>query len=176
MTRVILTDGRRADIRVLGPSDAPALEAAVAHADPLDLRRRFMGSPPPASTLVRFLRKADNVHDLALGAFDMDGRLIGVAQFDRTDDAPSAEFAIEVAADWQRVGLGRRMLEELAEHARTLGITRLTATFYADNLAVRRLLHGSGLVVASGVDQGDGFAVLELDGSFASTKAVAAAG
>lgn len=176
MTRVILTDGRRADIRRLGPSDGPALAAAVAHADPMDLRRRFMGTPPPASVLVRYLKAADNVHDLALGAFDTDGRLIGVAQFDRTDDSPTAEFAIEVAADWQRVGLGRRMLEQLADQARTLGITRLSATYYADNVAIRRLLHRSGLVAVSGVDQGEGYAVLQLVRPFASRKEVALAG
>ena len=176
MTRVMLSDGRRADIRLLGPSDGPALVAAVAHADPLDLRRRFMGTPPPTSTLVRFLRSADNVHDLAIGAFDTDGRLIAVAQFDRTDDGPTAELAIEVAADWQRVGLGRRMLQQLVERARALGLTRLTATYYADNVAVRRLLHRSGLVVASGIDQGDGYAVLQLDRPFASGGEVALAG
>jgi hypothetical protein len=31
-------------------------------------------------------------------------RLIGVAQFDRWDDQPEAELAIEVARDWQRAG------------------------------------------------------------------------
>jgi acetyltransferase len=176
MATFVLADGRQVEVRVLGPQDAPALTAAVEHADPMDLRRRFMGSPPPASVLVRFLRAADNVHDLAVGAFDPTGRLVGVAQFDRTDDRPAAEFAIEVAADWQRLGLGRRLLQELAEHARAVGIERFSATYYADNLAVRRLLQRSGLVVASGIDQGEGYALLDLDRPFASGAPAALAG
>jgi acetyltransferase len=176
MTTFVLADGRQVEVRVLTPDDAPALAAAVEHADPMDLRRRFMGSPPPTSVLVHFLQRADNVHDLAVGAFDQHDRLVGVAQFDRTDDKPVAEFAIEVAADWQRLGLGRRLLGQLVDQARLLGIERLTATYYADNLAVRRLIQRSGLVVASGIDQGEGYAVLDLDRSFASGKEPALAG
>jgi RimJ/RimL family protein N-acetyltransferase len=149
-------------IRTLESTDADALADAVAHADPGNLRRRFMGSPPPTHLLLDRLRAADGVHDYAVGAFTDAGRLVGVAQFDRTDDAPSAELAVDVAVDWQRCGLGKRMLEQLAEVARGLGITRFTARYYADNVPVRRLLHGSGRVIASGVDQGEGFAVLDL--------------
>jgi acetyltransferase len=161
-TRVTLTDGRRVMIRPLDGADVDALAAAVEHADPGNLRRRFMGSPPPTHMLLDRLRTADGVHDYAVGAFTDSGRLVAVAQFDRADDAPSAELAVEVAVDWQRCGLGRRMLEQLGEVARGLGITRFTARYYADNIPVRRLLHGSGRVIASGVEQGEGFAVLDL--------------
>lgn len=160
--RTRLADGACVVIRRLEESDGPALTAALETADPMDLRRRFMGMPPPASVLLNRLRTADGVHDYALGAFTDTGRLVGVAQFDRADDAPTAEFAIEVATDWQRRGLGSRLLERLAVIACELGITRFTATYYADNLPVRRLLHDSGHVIASGFDQGEGYAVLDL--------------
>lgn len=160
--RTRLADGACVTIRRLGIDDGPALQAALDNADPMDLRRRFMGMPPPSSVILDRLRRADGVHDYALGAFTETGRLVGVAQFDRADDAPSAEFAIEVASDWQRRGLGGRLLERLTTVARGLGIARFTATYYADNLPVRRLLHDSGHVVASGFDQGEGYAVLDL--------------
>jgi RimJ/RimL family protein N-acetyltransferase len=139
-----LPDGRMATIRALTGDDADALAVAVQHADSRDLRRRFMGSPPPIAVLLDRLRAADGVHDAGLGAFDPAGRLIGVAQFDRWDDEPEAELAIEVARDWQRVGLGGVLLHELCRMADCCGISRLTAVYFADNMAIIQLLHSTG--------------------------------
>lgn len=161
MTR--LTDGRSVTVRPLDGRDADALVAAVAHADPMDLRRRFMGVPPPAWFLVKQLKRADGVHDVVLGAFDGDGRLVGVAQFDRQDDEPTAEVAIEIAKDWQHDGLGTAMLTRLADLARERGIHEFTATYYADNVPIRRLLHDIGHVVTSGYESGEGHMRLSLD-------------
>ena len=159
----VLADGRRVTIRTLGAQDADALVAALRHADPMDLRRRFMGVPPPASYLVKQLRRADGVHDLVLGAFDETGRLVGVAQFDRVDERPTAEVAIEVAKDWQHDGLGFALLHRLADLARERGIHEFTATYYADNIAIRRLLRDIGHVVTSGYEHGEGHMQLSLD-------------
>lgn len=129
----------------------------------MDLRRRFMGAPPPASFLVKQLKAADGFHDLVLGAFDCGGRLVGVAQFDRTDDGPEAEVAIEVARGWQHVGLGTAMLTRLAQLARERGVHEFTATYYADNLPICRLLRDIGHVVTSGYESGEGHMRLSLD-------------
>lgn len=158
-----LNDGRSVTMRVLDGHDADALVAALRRADPMDLRRRFMGVPPPASFLVKQLKRADGVHDLVLGAFDENGRLVGVAQFDRADDGPVAEVAIEVAKDWQHDGLGTAMLTRLAGLARDRGIHEFTATYYADNLPIRRLLRDIGHVVTSGYESGEGHMRLSLD-------------
>ena len=157
-----LKDGRQVLIRRLTAGDEPALRAALDHADPTDLRLRFLGPPPPTSTIVRQLRRIDDVHDLALGAFDPAGRRIAVAQFDRVDDQPVAELAIEVGTGWKGQGLGRALLDALTGEARALGITRLTASYYADNLPVRRLLHRTGRVIESGISAGEGYAVLDI--------------
>lgn len=163
MSDTVLLDGRSVTLRRLTPADGSALEAAIARADPMDLRKRFMGTPPPASYLVRQLNRADGVHDMPLGAFTDDGRLVGVAQFDRPDDLPTAEVAIEVAKSWQHAGLGIALLGRLVEEARALGIHEFTATYYADNLAIRRLLRDIGHVVTSGYEGGAGFMRLSLD-------------
>ena len=149
-------------VRRLTAADEPALRAALSHADPVDLRLRFLGPPPPMSTIVRQLRRVDDVHDLALAAFDSRGRLVAVAQFDRVNDEPVAELAIEVGTGWKGVGLGRALLSMLTDEARALGITRLTASYYAENLPVRRLLHRTGLVIESGISAGEGYAVLDI--------------
>lgn len=158
-----LRDGRTATIRPLGPRDAKALIDALHRADPMDLRRRFMGSPPPTSYLVNQLRNADGIHDLVLGAFDESGRLVGVAQFDRPDDKPSAEVAIEVAKDWQQDGLGVALLTRLADLARERGVHEFTATYFADNIPILRLLRDVGQVLESGYECGEGHMRLSLD-------------
>jgi acetyltransferase len=158
-----LKDGRTVTLRPLGRHDAKALLAAMRRADPMDLRRRFLGTPPPPSYLVNQLRRADGVHDLVLGAFDDNGRLVGVAQFDRPDDKPSAEVAIEVAKDWQRVGLGLALLTRLVVLARSRGIREFTATYFADNIPICRLLRDIGHVVTSTYECGEGRMRLSLD-------------
>ena len=161
----LLADGRKVAIRLLDGQDADALVAALQRADPMDLRRRFMGVPPPASYLVNQLTRADGVHDLVLGAFDDGGRLVGVAQFDRPNDKPTAEVAIEVAKDWQHDGLGTALMTQLAEIARDREIHEFTATYYADNVPIRRLLRDIGHVMDSGCESGEGHMRLSLDGS-----------
>jgi RimJ/RimL family protein N-acetyltransferase len=141
---VRLRDGRTISLRPMTALDADALCDAVQHANAFDLYRRFMGRPPPPAVLTKLLGAADGVHDALLGAFGIDGRLVGVAQFDRVDDNPTAELAIEVATDWQRCGLGRIMLRQLATMADACGITGLTAVYFADNAPLIHLLHATG--------------------------------
>lgn len=159
---VRLRDGRVATLRVLSGRDSAALAAFLAAADPVDLRRRFMGLPPPTASLLAQLRGNDGVHDLALGAFDAE-RLVAVAQFDRIGDSPVAEIAIEVAGDWQRDGLGTALLDHLASLALFRGVHRFTAMFLADNFGIRRLLRDTGRMVDVRVDEGEGYAELDLD-------------
>lgn len=160
---VLLPDRGPVTIRPLRADDTAALIDAVEHEDPWDLRRRFMGAPPPATTLAHQLARADGFHDFVLGAFTDEGQLVGVAQFDRRDEGPSAEVAIEIAHDWQRNGLGTVLLTRLVELARARGVHEFTATYYGDNLPIRRLLHKIGYVVQSGIDQGTGYARINLD-------------
>lgn len=160
---VLLADGRRVTIRALRADDAPALVEAFEHADPWDLRRRFMGCPPPAAALVQQLVRADGFHDFAIGAFADNGSLVGVAQFDRAGDESTAEVAIEVAHEWQHDGLGTALLARLSEVALECGVHEFTATYYADNFAIRRLLGALGTVVRSGYDHGTGYAEIALD-------------
>ncbi|MDQ1686609.1 MAG: hypothetical protein QOC82_3346 [Frankiaceae bacterium] len=171
---VRLADGRCVTVRPLCADDAGALIDAVEHEDPWDLRRRFMGTPPPARTLARQLARADGFHDLVLGAFDPDGRLVGVAQFDRLDDAATAELAVEVSHDWQRRRLGTILLSELAELARARGVHEFTASYYGDNVPIRRLLRKVGHASSSGLDHGTGYARINLDADVADVADIAA--
>src|SRR3954449_105613 len=73
------------------------------------------------------------------------GEVVGVARYDRSPADPTeAEFAVVVEDDWQNVGLGRQLLDELSRLAARRGVRTLTATVQADNermvWLIRRLL------------------------------------
>ena len=161
--RLTLPDGREVCIREMLGSDAPALVAAIEAADPADLRRRFMGGPPPTAMLVERLRAADGVHNFGLGAFADDGTLVGVAQFDRVDDGPSAEIAVAVATGWQNHGLGTALVARLAEIAHERGVHQFNGTFFADNLPLRRLLSDVAPLVTTTYSSGEGHVELNID-------------
>jgi RimJ/RimL family protein N-acetyltransferase len=158
---VRLRDGRLISLRPMTTSDGHALYDAVRRADSFDLYRRFMGRPPTTQVLLRMLAKSDGIHDAVLGAFSIDGRLVGVAQYDRDDEKPAAELAIEVASDWQRCGLGRIMLREVAAMAARRGIDTLTALYFADNSPLIALLQSTG--ASRWVGSRDSASTAELD-------------
>jgi hypothetical protein len=109
--------------------------------------------------------------------------LLGVAQFDRRDDAPTAEFAIEVATDWQRCGLSVAMLRRLAVLAAAHGITHFTAVYLADNTPIIRLMRSTGCTRWLGTECGTSAAEVDIgellavshrstDGTFASGRSM----
>jgi GNAT superfamily N-acetyltransferase len=164
----MLNDGTPVVIRPIEAEDEAQVREAFRTADADDLRRRFMGCAPPVEVVLRYFRRVDGLHNLALGAFT-DARLVGVAQFDRPADDPSAEFAVEVAHDFQRRGLGHQLLTHLEDSARHVGVHELTATFYADNLPIRRLLGHSGQLQSTSYESGEGAARLNLDAARATS-------
>jgi acetyltransferase len=160
---VTLYDGTCVTIRPIRREDDTAVREALRTADPNDLHQRFMGCAPTVVLVLSYFHHADGIRDLATGAFTAEGRLVGVAQFDRPEGGPTAEFAIEVAHDFQRRGLGARLLADLEDRARMVGVRELTATYYADNFAIRRLLGQSGQIQSSSYECGEGSARLNLD-------------
>ncbi|HTW20045.1 MAG TPA: GNAT family N-acetyltransferase [Mycobacteriales bacterium] len=165
----ILSDGRSVKIRALDAADTDALRRALARADTDDLRRRFMGSPPPTRMLVELLRVADGVHDAALGAFTEAGRLVAVAQFDRRDDRPSAEIAIEVAKDFQHCGLGSELAWRIGRLAYDRGIRTFTVNYLAENEAVSKLVRRGAAASGPTIESGSARAEIDLVVAFEGT-------
>lgn len=79
-------------------------------------------------------------HDREAVVAVLDGEIIGVARYVRRPGLETAEVAVVVADDWQRQGLGTRMLGALAELAAPAGIRTFTLSMQADNRAALRLL------------------------------------
>jgi GNAT superfamily N-acetyltransferase len=127
-------------IRPLGPADRKGLADAFARLSEQTRRQRFGGlaSRLGERDLDRLTRIDHHDHEaLAAIAPDDSGRIVGVARFIALPDDPgAAEVAIAVDDEWQRRGIGRRLITELVGRARAEGVTRLLAYVSADNRPV----------------------------------------
>ena len=91
---------------------------------------------PPPESIVRQLVAVDGVNSMALAGvarLDEEPRFIAVARYGRNPDAVSAEFAIAVADDWQKRGVGSLMMQALCAYARTRGIERFEGSVLPTN-------------------------------------------
>jgi len=144
-----LADGRRLLVRPVLPQDVDAEQAFVMGLSAASRYRRFhVGLRAlPASTLER-LTQIDHQSHVALVAQresddDDEPAIVADARYVRTDER-SAEFALAVADDWQRLGVGRRMLQLLARHAARHGFSTLTGDVLADNAPMIAMLQRMG--------------------------------
>jgi acetyltransferase len=147
---VQLNDGRVVAIRPIRPSDFHTLRTFFAALSRETLRLRFHTSTNELSehllrefTLVNHGHVAfvAEVHD---GTADQPPALIAEARFVRNADSESAEFALVVADNWRRIGLGTMLMRILAQRARFTGVRRLCGDVLDDNKAMRGFAHSLG--------------------------------
>jgi len=137
-------------IRSLHEGDAGLLRAAFEALSGPSRYQRFLAFAPLTETMARYLCRVDGSQHVARAAFTRGApRLVGVARFIRDPvDRATAEVAVTIADPWQRRGLGTKLLLELAEVARSVGVTTLAAHTLADNQGIRRLMAKAGAVSA----------------------------
>lgn len=121
-------------IRPLRLQDADALRAFVERLSPASRYSRFQYVLKEVTPqLLQLLLVADPRTHVALGAFEGDA-LVGEARYVREGEA--AEFALAVADDQRRRGLGRRLLDGLLHKARGQRLRRLEGDVLADNASM----------------------------------------
>ena len=108
--------------------------------------QRLMSPRKPTEDELRRWTFVDGVREVALVATvreDTGERLAGVVRYVREDANANAnaeaEFAMVLADDWQRRGLGKELLRRLIACARQQGVMRLVGTTLSTNLAMRSL-------------------------------------
>ena len=147
---ITLRDGRHVLVRPVLPQDEATEQAFVMGLSAASRYRRFhigLRALPPA--LLRQLTQIDHHGHVALVAQpetdedDNDPGIVADARYVRTGDG-SAEFAVAVADGWQRQGLGRRLLEQLARHAARHGIHTLVGDVLSDNQPMITMLEDMG--------------------------------
>jgi len=132
-----LRDGQSVLVRPIRPEDADIEEEFVERLSEESRRMRFFsaarGLPPE---LLSRLTQVDYERELALLATVDSGRgerIVGVARYAPEPDGTSCEFAITVADDWQRLGLGSLLMHRLIEAARGAGYQAMAGEVLAAN-------------------------------------------
>jgi GNAT superfamily N-acetyltransferase len=145
----VLNDGALVRIRPIAPKDKERLAEGWKH---LSDRSRYLRFLHAKSTLspsdLVYLTEIDYQNHFAWAAEALDSNDIpgiGIARYIRDATDPTvAEAALAVVDSRQRQGLGRILLEALADAARENGIERFRAYVSLSNLQVLRALTAVG--------------------------------
>jgi GNAT superfamily N-acetyltransferase len=133
---ITTTTGRHLRVRPIRSTDAPGLVAFHNHLSDSSVYRRYFSWHAELSNFeVAHLTTVDYIDRLALVVED-DGVLVAVGRYDRFPDTDRAEVAFLVTDSLQRCGVGRQLLERLAEAAYERGISTFVAETQSDNLGM----------------------------------------
>jgi acetyltransferase len=148
--RVQLNDARHVSIRPILPSDLGALRTFFAALSRETRRLRFHSAIGELSEyLLREFTMVNHRAHVAFvaeihGAAGQPTTLVAEARYMRSADSESAEFALVVAEDWRRIGLGTTLTRIMAQRARFTGVRRLCGDVLEDNKAMRGFAHSLG--------------------------------
>jgi GNAT superfamily N-acetyltransferase len=117
-------------------------------------RRYFSVHPELRPDEVIHLTEVDYVDRLALVIEDGDD-LVAVGRYDRYPSTSMAEVAFVVRDDYQRLGLGHRLLETLADAARVRGITTFRAETLFQNREMMSVFRHSGFPMTTSFLRGE---------------------
>lgn len=151
----LLADGTTVHVRPMRPEDADRLVSFHSGLSPESIYLRYFSSHAELrpDELHRFTNM-DGRDRMALVATVRD-EIIGVARYDRLDAAPDeAEVAFIVSDPYQGRGVATLLLEVLAAHARTMGISHFRAETLWQNTAMQQVFRNAGFETESSLKDG----------------------
>jgi GNAT superfamily N-acetyltransferase len=155
---VTLRNGVSVRVRAIRPDDEPRLMALCRRLSPRTVYQRFFSVRRLLPEEAHAFANVDYRHRMALVAEVDDGRepeLIGVARYGPSNDGTTADIGLVVADDWQALGLGSLLLEEILRAGEQRGIHEFSADVLTENYRALRLLARHAVItrrmVASGV-------------------------
>jgi acetyltransferase len=172
MTTFTTTDRRKLLIRRIENDDAALLVDMFYHLSEQTRRLRFhCGSPKcPEELIWREAIKLCHLEpELQVGlvaiATESDGEhAVGTARCVRsTPNEIEAEVGIVVRDDYQRIGLGSRLMLELMQVARSMGIVQFRGWILPDNRRMLQMIDKSGLPVKHHISMGETQVVVSID-------------
>jgi GNAT superfamily N-acetyltransferase len=140
---VRLRDGRSAVLRPLRPDDADGLGNLLGGLSLQSRAFRFFSGGASPQVAARAMLALDPESGYSVVA-EADGRLVGHGMYARWRP-DGAEVALEVADDWQGVGLGTVMLAHLGAKAAEAGFETVEAVVMPDNRKMLDAFHASGV-------------------------------
>ncbi len=156
-TDVILRDGTTLRLRPPAESDVSAIVAFFAG---LSVRSRFLRFHGLTQADDRFARTLTEPDWSARGSLvgvmgDADDeRIVAIGNYVRLRDPHLAEAAFAVADDFQRKGIGTRMVEQLAQRAAAHGIEAFIAEVLAENATMLSVFENIGFRASRTLESG----------------------
>jgi acetyltransferase len=146
-----LADDQRVMVRPIRPEDAEMVQEFVRSMSDESRYYRFMDTirELSPSMLVRFTQ-IDYDREIALVAtVEKDGKEteIGVARYVANPDGETVEFALAVADDWQKHGVGPRLMTAIIECAKAKGYRAVVGDVLANNDKMLRLMTNLGFTI-----------------------------
>jgi acetyltransferase len=141
-------------VRPIRPQDGQRLLDFYTRADPADMRLRFFFTrrAVPHSEVARYSQiDYDREMTFVALATDTQGHSSIVAEASALSDPDhvTAQFAIQVASDWQGKELGHLMLSKLIAYLRSRGTRELTGLCLKENTSMAALARSLGFVVSA---------------------------
>jgi acetate---CoA ligase (ADP-forming) len=153
-TDVILRDGSTLRLRPPVAEDACALVDFFAELSEHSRYLRFHGFPALGPKLVEPVLEPDWQERGALLA-SLDGGIVALANWARLRDPRAAEVAFTVGDEFQRRGIGTRLLEQLAERASEAGVEEFVAEVLHENNAMLGVFRDAGFTVTRAGEGGE---------------------
>jgi acetyltransferase len=153
VSRWQLSDGTNVTIRPIRPEDAELEHTFVERLSDQTRYFRFLGTLKSLSPgmLLRFTQY-DYDRELALAlvtTVDDKEIEIGVARYVTDREGSGCEFAIVIADDWQKRGLGMKLMAALIDAARQKKLERMYGEVLGTNTGMLKLMESLGFSVAT---------------------------
>jgi acetyl coenzyme A synthetase (ADP forming)-like protein len=146
---VVLRNGRTLRLRPIRSEDRDALKRFYALLSPQSMHNRFFHLRTPEAAVAATPADIDYRRDFALIG-EIGTEIVAVAHYLSLPKHESvAEVAFAIRDDHQGLGIGTRLLERLADVARTNGITKFEAETLGENYQMLDVFLGSGFQVVS---------------------------
>lgn len=148
-----MNDGKQVIIRPIRPEDAEMEQEFVKSMSDESRYYRFMDTlrELTQTMLVRFTQ-IDYDREMAMIATIQNEETgkdeqIGVARYVLNPDGESVEFALAVGDDWQKCGVGRRLMTAIIDCARTKGYRAVVGDVLSTNSKMFRLMTSLGFSI-----------------------------
>lgn len=134
-----LDNGLEIYVRLLRKTDKEALQEGFSKLSNTTKRFRFLSTPQKLSNQeLQYLTNIDNKNHLAVCAYikQNDKEIgVGVARYIRLlKNSNKAEIAITIVDEYQKIGIGKILIEEIIKHAKENKISTFEANaFYFNN-------------------------------------------
>jgi len=146
---VVLRTGRTLRLRPVRPDDREHLIRFYARLSPDSLRLRFFGPRSPEAAADSSPSTVDYRREFGVVG-ELSGEIVAVAHYLASAKQPQvAEVGFAIRDDMQGCGIGTRLLEKLADAARSNDITRFEAECLAENRGMLDVFLHSGFEVVS---------------------------